>query len=68
MYFHSFHEFLEMGGYAFYVWGAYGIAMLSFIWLFFSTIHGRKALIRNIREKMAREERIKSAEKMENTL
>ena len=28
MMWHSFHDFLAMGGYALYVWGAYGVAVV----------------------------------------
>lgn len=68
MYFDSFHQFLEMGGYAFYVWGAYSICFVAFLWLILSSIYRRKAVIREIRKKIAREERIKAAEKLENSL
>ncbi len=28
--FNSWHEFLSMGGYGFFVWGAYGALIMSF--------------------------------------
>jgi heme exporter protein D len=68
MYFDSFHQFLEMGGYAFYVWGAYSVCFVTFLWLILSATYHRKAVIREIRQKIVREERIQAAEKLENSL
>lgn len=68
MYFSSLAEFLNMGGYAFYVWLAYGITFGGMLWIVFAGIFTRKQIFREIKNKAAREKRIKEAQKMENTL
>lgn len=57
-----------MGGYATYVWGAFGATFLSLFWILFSSLGKRRQLLKEIEQKMAREERIKKAKTMENTL
>jgi heme exporter protein D len=38
-----------MGGYAFYVWGAYGVALLVFIVEILMVIHKRKNTLQQLR-------------------
>lgn len=68
MHFDTFSDFLAMGGYATYVWGAFGATFLSLFWILFSSLGKRRQLLKEIEQKMAREERIKKAKAMENTL
>lgn len=47
---HSFHEFLDMGGYAVYVWPAYAVALVVFAGSGWQSRRGlRKALGRAVR-------------------
>lgn len=47
---HSFHEFLTMGGYAVYVWPAYGVALVVMAGSGWSAHRGfRRALARAAR-------------------
>ena len=68
MYFDSFSDFLNMGGYAFYVWTAYGLSFAALLWLTLASLRTRAKLMREIKNKIAREARIEKASKMENTL
>ncbi|NAX46806.1 heme exporter protein CcmD [Photobacterium halotolerans] len=68
MHFDSFGDFLAMGGYASYVWAAYGISALSLLILLWSSIRKSRRLAADIKNKIAREQRIKAAENLENTL
>ncbi|MEL6115287.1 heme exporter protein CcmD [Photobacterium sp. SP02] len=68
MHFDSFSDFLAMGGYAGYVWAAYGISALSLLMLLWSSISKSRRLAADIKNKIAREQRIKAAENLENTL
>ncbi|AJR09528.1 heme exporter protein CcmD [Photobacterium gaetbulicola] len=68
MHFDSFSDFLAMGGYASYVWSAYGISFAALLWLIVSSLSTKRRLAAEIKNKIAREKRIKEAEKLENTL
>lgn len=68
MHFESFSDFLAMGGYASYVWGAYGISFAALLWIVFSSLSRKRRLAAEIKNKIAREQRIKEAKKLENTL
>ncbi|MGL5812330.1 heme exporter protein CcmD [Aeromonas sp.] len=68
MHFASFSDFLAMGGYAFYVWLSFGLTLLCLVGIVISTRMKTRALIGELRNKQAREERRKAAQQMENTL
>ena len=48
-------EFLNMGGYAFYVWGSYGVALAVFVWNVVAPRLERRALLRRLRDSGAGE-------------
>ncbi|BDY03221.1 heme exporter protein CcmD [Ferrimonas sp. YFM] len=52
-------EFLDMGGYAFFVWLAYGVAFAALGLLVVSCLSQRKRVIKQISQKQAREERLR---------
>lgn len=68
MHFASFSDFLAMGGYAFYVWLSFGLTLLCLVGIVISTRMKTRALLGELRNKQAREERRKAAQQMENTL
>lgn len=68
MQFDSFSAFLAMGGYGFYVWLAVAFSLLSLGSLTVATIVKRRQIIDEIKNKYQRIERMRAAEKMENTL
>ena len=45
-------EFLEMGGYAFYVWGSYGAALVVFVWNVVAPRRERARVLRQLRNGM----------------
>lgn len=45
----SWSEFFAMNGYAFYVWGSYGLALLVFLIEIAAVRHRRKLALRQLR-------------------
>jgi len=68
MYFESLSDFFAMGGYASYVWSAFGITFLSMIILLIVSIRRGKSLLNEVQAKVDRQTRIDAAKNMENTL
>ncbi|EGR0107838.1 heme exporter protein CcmD [Vibrio vulnificus] len=68
MHFESLSEFFAMGGYASYVWGAFGITFLAMLILLFSSLRRSDALLKEVKAKIDRQARIDAAKNMENTL
>ncbi|EGR2120636.1 heme exporter protein CcmD [Vibrio cholerae] len=68
MYFDSFSDFLAMGGYAAYVWSAFGLTYLSMAMLWIVSVRRKTKLLNQVRDKLARQARIDAAKHMENTL
>ena len=68
MYFDSFEQFLHMGGYAAYVWSAFGITLFSMLVLLWTSFRHGKQLLKDVRNRVERQARIDAAKKMENTL
>ena len=52
----SLSEFLHMGGYAFYVWTAYGIVTLVLLINFIIPIHRRRKLLQQIKRQIRRDQ------------
>ncbi|CAH8185321.1 MULTISPECIES: heme exporter protein CcmD [Vibrio] len=68
MHFDSFGDFLAMGGYAGYVWSAFGITFLSMLILLAVSMKRGKTLLQDVQAKVDRQARIDAAKHMENTL
>ena len=45
-------EFLHMGGYAFYVWTAFGTFAVVMLWCFFAPMAQRRNLERELKERL----------------
>lgn len=56
MYFDSFSEFLAMGGHGLYVWIAYGLTAVIFIYNLIAPVFKRKRLIVEQSRQLRREE------------
>lgn len=54
MMFNNFAEFLAMGGYAFYVWGSYGLTLIVLLANIIIPIWQRKQLLRSLSLKQQR--------------
>ncbi|HHI5048042.1 TPA: heme exporter protein CcmD [Vibrio parahaemolyticus] len=68
MHFESLSDFFAMGGYASYVWSAFGITFLSMLILLITSLRRGDALMKEVKAKIDRQERIDAAKNMENTL
>jgi len=65
MAFTSVADFFSMGGYGFYVWLAYGLSFLSLTVLIINTLNRSNKIFKLIRQRLAREQRIKNAQNRE---
>ncbi|PKF62916.1 heme exporter protein CcmD [Psychromonas sp. psych-6C06] len=68
MAFNSFSDFIAMGGYGFYVWLSYGLSFFALIILVVNSVAKKNKILKNVEQRLAREERIKKAKNLEGTL
>jgi len=61
MQFSSFTDFINMGGYAFYVWLSYGVSTALIIYLLLSSVSRHKAVLQQISLRQKRELRLRQA-------
>ncbi len=61
MFFQSFNDFIQMGGYGFYVWLAYGISFFVILALIIQSAAGKNALFKDIKRQQQREQRRQTA-------
>jgi len=61
MHFDSFSDFLQMGGYAFYVWLAFGVTFASLVGVYWEQNWRIKRLQSQVRMEHERSQRIKKA-------
>ncbi|QHS11780.1 heme exporter protein CcmD [Shewanella sp. Arc9-LZ] len=59
MQFDSFKDFLDMGGYAFYVWLSYGVTFGCLATLIILSIRQKRKVLIEIAKKITREQRLK---------
>lgn len=57
MSFSSFDDFIAMGGYGFYVWGAYGISVISLFVLFINPILQRRQVLKTLARNLRRQQK-----------
>ncbi|ACA88912.1 MULTISPECIES: heme exporter protein CcmD [Shewanella] len=60
MQFDSLADFFNMGGYAFYVWLAYGVTFFSLGTLVISSLRQKRKVLTEIAKKIQREDRLKA--------
>lgn len=63
MFFESWSDFIQMGGYGFYVWLAYGISLLSILVLALQSLWGRNSVLTEVRRDEQRAARLKQSMK-----
>ena len=63
MFFQSWSDFINMGGYGFYVWLSYGISFVAMIILAIPSVKGRKAVLKEVLREQQREARLNQANK-----
>lgn len=61
--FHSWSDFWQMGGYAFYVWLAVAVTVLSLLVVVWHACWQHRALLADVQRQMARERRMLVARK-----
>ncbi|STO93302.1 cytochrome c biogenesis protein [Haemophilus pittmaniae] len=63
MFFQSWSDFINMGGYGFYVWLSYGISLVALVILAVQSKRARQAVLRNVLRETQREVRLQQANK-----
>lgn len=63
MFFQTWSDFFNMGGYGFYVWLSYGISFIAIVALIIQSIKQRKIVLRNVQREAQREARLKQVNK-----
>lgn len=63
MFFQSWSDFINMGGYGFYVWLSYGISFVAMIILAIQSVKGRKTVLKEVLREQQRETRLNQANK-----
>ena len=63
MFFQSWSDFINMGGYGFYVWLSYGISLVALVILAIQSKRARQAVLRNVLRETQREVRLQQANK-----
>ncbi|AFI87659.2 heme exporter protein CcmD [Aggregatibacter actinomycetemcomitans] len=58
MFFQSWNEFINMGGYGFYVWLSYGLSLLVIGVLIVQSLAGKSAVLKSIKREQQRETRL----------
>ncbi|OOF59674.1 heme exporter protein CcmD [Rodentibacter myodis] len=61
MFFQTWNDFFNMGGYGFYVWLAYSISFIAIIALAVQSVKQRKTVLRNVLREAQREARLQQA-------
>ncbi len=51
-------EFFHMGGYAFYVWMSYGLALVVLLAIFFGPMIAKKQILKELRMKYRQQEKL----------
>ena len=63
MFFQSWSDFINMGGYGFYVWLSYGISFVAMIILAIQSVKGRKIVLKEVLREQQREARLNQTNK-----
>ena len=65
MFFESWQDFLQMGGYGFYVWLSYGISFAAIVILAIQSYRDKNAVLREVRREQAHEQRVQNKQRKE---
>ncbi|MDG2956229.1 heme exporter protein CcmD [Bisgaard Taxon 10/6] len=60
MFFQSWSDFLNMGGYGFYVWLSYGVSLAAIVGLIVQSYRGKKNILAEVKRELAREQRLQA--------
>ena len=65
MFFESWQDFLQMGGYGFYVCLSHGISFAAIVILAIQSYRDKSAVLREVRREQAREQRVQNKQRKE---
>ncbi|OOF83602.1 heme exporter protein CcmD [Rodentibacter ratti] len=68
MFFQTWSDFFDMGGYGFYVWLSYGISLVAIVALIIQSLKQRKTILQNVLRETQREARLQQVNNKGNTL
>lgn len=68
MFFQTWNDFFNMGGYGFYVWLSYGISLVAIVALLVQTIKQHKTVLQSVLREVQREVRLQQADNKGDTL
>ncbi|WP_373603854.1 heme exporter protein CcmD [Aggregatibacter sp. HMT-949] len=68
MFFQTWNDFFNMGGYGFYVWLSYGISLVAIVALIVQTIKQHKTVLQSVLREAQREVRLQQADNKGDTL
>ena len=68
MFFQTWNDFFNMGGYGFYVWLSYGISLVAIVALLVQTIKQHKTVLQSVLREAQREVRLQKADNKGDTL
>ena len=68
MQYDSFAAFLQMGGYGFFVWGAYLVCSMVLLALVIEPAINKRRLFKQLEKRAARERRIEAAKELKDRL
>ncbi|ABR74216.1 heme exporter protein CcmD [Actinobacillus succinogenes] len=60
MFFQSWSDFFNMGGYGFYVWLSYGISLAAIIGLIVYSYKGKHSILAEVKREQVREQRLQA--------
>ena len=63
MFFQTWSDFFNMGGYGFYVWLSYAVSLVEVFALIFKNVKKGKTVLQNVLREQQREERLQQANK-----
>ncbi|MGY4676795.1 heme exporter protein CcmD [Pasteurella sp. P03HT] len=62
MFFETWRDFFDMGGYGFYVWLAYGISLVAVVVLIIQSLQERKKVLKDVLREQQRQARLQKNE------
>ena len=68
MFFQTWNDFFNMGGYGFYVWLSYGISLVATVALIIQTIKQPRTVLQSVLREAQREVRLQQADNKGDTL
>ena len=68
MFFQSWSDFINMGGYGFYVWLSYGLSFIAIVALIIQSLMGKSAVLKSVKREQQRESRLQQVQQKGETL